>query len=150
MTSGWGLGLSLILFPFLPLAYSLYIISPTPLLLPCYPRTPVTFPVFSIIIPFFSILVFPLLFLPLSCFCYLCLRRRLTAKLAKQCTGFTPNQYFSTVFWTIKSMSTCVSLYIQYTICHLIWPYPAVCLATIHLGMWVRAHWGLHTSSVIW
>lgn len=133
MTSDWCLGLPLILLPFLSLPYSLYILWPTPLLLPCHPSTPVTYPVFSIIIPFFFISVLHQLLLPLSCFRYLFLGSLLTAKMSKQCTGFY-TLFSSIATCTIKSFSTRVSLYIQYAVCHLIRPYPAACLAAIHFN----------------
>ncbi len=138
------------ILPLLPVSYSLYVLWTIPCVFPPRPCTLVKFPVFSIIIPFFLIplSVFHWLLFPLSCFVHLCPRRILTAKMSKQHTGFTVSTppLSSTVMCTIKFMSICVSLHIQYVMSfdtH----YPAVCMAAIHC---VCAHWGLQTSSVVW
>lgn len=55
-------------------------------------------------------------------------------KCPKQCTEFTPfTPLFSAIVphGAINFMSTCVSFYIHYVMCHLIRPHPAACLAAI-------------------
>lgn len=107
-----------------------YILSPTPLLLPCHPCTPVTFSVFSIIIPFFFISSAP----PSSQLFLLSLLEEAPSQLKCPNNPLVYTRFSSTVMYPIKAVSTCVSLYIQYAICYLIRPHPAVCLAAIHFN----------------
>ena len=94
-----------------------------PFFLLSLPRTSATLPVFSIIIPFFLISLFHQLLLPLSCFCYLCLRRFPTAKMSNMSWVSPP--------LCCLLLETCLTATLYCIMLYDIWYYMSGCYYTL-------------------